>query len=740
LEAKNTYIHARNHQWADGIAMISEVARRINASLDLRETLDAIVSAAAELVPCTLAAIDLWDESTQRLILQALCSPLEQPFSIGQTFSPGEGYTGWVIHNKKPLLVPDVDARRDIQPRLLPGERPFKAYIGLPLLAGDELIGDLQLVHSQAGTFDEDDLKILEALAGQAAIAIKNARLYGEINHQANQLKVLNAIAAIVNQPLELQEIMDQAITKVVKVMETEGGGIRILDQKTGELPIVSSLGLSTEHIQAVSGRQLGEGIVGEVAKTGKPQVVKDVSHDPRVISQEILQKEGYNTFAVVPLRSKEAVVGTLGVVTCRDRDFTTADVELLTAIGDQIGIAIENARLYTNLAQRARELEAVNQVSAAVNRPGDLDQILEEGLKQTLAVMGLEMGAIGLRDQNDNSILLHSHHGMSPEFVSLHKERLRKIQFVPWPEDLEIMPLIEQIDLESDETPFHLKEAGIQQTVNVPLFAEGELVGALNLATRRRQPITGEERSLLLAIAYQLGTAIANARLRQDALDAERLAVVGRLAAGVAHDLRSPLGGILRSAEFLTRPEVSQETRDKLSQSIASLARRLISTSQGILDYVREEEITLQLSPICLPDFLDEVLDVLQIDFSDRGIEVVRNYQFQGQVVMDGDRFAQVIYNLAENARDAMPGGGKFVITTRSGDEEIELHFTDTGSGVPKEMEERIFEPFFTYGKYKGAGLGLAIARQIVEEHGGSIRLGYTGDKGSDFVVCLPV
>jgi signal transduction histidine kinase len=210
-------------------------------------------------------------------------------------------------------------------------------------------------------------------------------------------------------------------------------------------------------------------------------------------------------------------------------------------------------------------------------------------------------------------------------------------------------------------------------------------------------------------------------------------------VAAGVAHDLRSPLGGILRSAEFLARSEISPETRKKLSQAIVSLARRLISTSQGILDYIQGEKITLQFNPTNLTDFLDEVLDVLQIDFSDRGIEVVRDYRFRGEVVMDTDRFAQVVYNLAENARDAMPHGGKFIVTINAFPDEIELHFTDTGSGVPKELHERIFEPYFTYGKYKGAGLGLAIARQIVEEHGGSIRLESTGDQGSTFTVSLP-
>ena len=194
-----------------------------------------------------------------------------------------------------------------------------------------------------------------------------------ELARRHKEILALYSVANVINQPLSLQEIMDQAIVKVIEVMETEAGGIRLLNQETGELPIASSQGLTPEHIQEVHCRKIGEGIVGEVALTGKPQVVKNVSRDPRVISRAVLEEGNFNTFVVVPLRSKDTIVGTLGVVTQQDRDFTSEDVDLLTAIGDQIGVAVENARLYTDLAQRAKELEAVNLVAAAVNQPGPI-------------------------------------------------------------------------------------------------------------------------------------------------------------------------------------------------------------------------------------------------------------------------------------------------------------------------------------------------------------------------------
>ena len=561
----------QDKQSIDAIIAVSRLSRQINASLNLQETLDAIVKICAEFVGCSLSEIDLWDEEHQLLILQAICSSPERAYPIGQSFPPGEGYTGWVVRHKQSLLVPDVDKYNDLQPDILPGELPFKAYIGIPLLANDIFIGALVLVHDEAGTFTKGDLQLLEALAEHAVTAIQNARIHDDLARQLRKLSALNAIAGVINQPLSLQEIIEQAIKTVIDVMETEAGGIRLLDQKTGKLPIVASRGLSAALIKSTSSRHLGEGIVGDVARSGKPQIIKDVSHDPRVLSSSEMVKEGFNTFIVVPLRAKEAVVGTLGVVTRRHRDFTPDDVELLTTIGDQIGVAIENSRLQTEILQ------------------------------------------------------------------------------------------------------------------------------------------------------------------------AERMAAIGRVATGVAHDLRSPLGGILRCSEFLTRPEISLKTREKLSKAVVSLAKRLIVTTQGILDYVKGEEIALKLEAQNLSDFLEEVLTVLQIDFSDQGIELTKDFHCAKNVVMDPDRMAQVVYNIAANARDAMPRGGVFNVSTRKIGKYVEIKFSDSGTGIPDDVSKQIFEPFFSHGKSQGAGLGLAIARRIIEEHGGTIKLESKVGQGATFIIRLP-
>ncbi|MGD1994419.1 MAG: GAF domain-containing sensor histidine kinase, partial [Anaerolineae bacterium] len=441
--------------------------------------------------------------------------------------------------------------------------------VGVPLLAGEELIGTLVLVADVVDAFGPEDLQVLQALGHHAATAIRNAKLFDEAQRQARRLAALNAVASVINQPLPLQEMMDQALTTVIEVMDTDAGGIRLYDPATGEMVVAAFRGLKPEDVERIRRLNLGDGFDERLARFQEPLVLGDLEQVPQLAK---VAGYGFDVHAYAPVMVRGETVGVLGVVARQRPEFTPEDLELLTAIGHQIGVAIENHRL------------------------------------------------------------------------------------------------------------------------------------------------------------------------RQQALEAERMAAVGRVATSVAHDLRSPLGGIVRSAEFLARPELSSETRQKLSQAIVSLAHRLINTSQEILDYVRGGRLPLHPAPTSLPKFLDQVLEVMEVDFADRGIEVVRDCRYAGNVVMDADRIAQVIYNIAANARDAMPRGGTFTVTTGQVGERIELAFTDTGPGVPQQLKERIFEPFFTRGKREGAGLGLAIARRIAEEHGGELRLEPGEGQGATFVVSLPV
>jgi GAF domain-containing protein/two-component sensor histidine kinase len=733
------------HQLAKQLEAISQVARKIGTSLNLQETLDAVISAVAELIPCTLAEISLWDADRGLLILRALRCPSERSFPLGHTFPPGKGYTGWIVKEKKPLFVHDVAHRRDIKPDLLPGEKPFRSYIGIPLIAGEELIGTLVLIHEKAAAFTPDDVGIVETMAGYAAAAIHKARLYEQLSHRHHELSALYSIAETLNPPLNLEQLMRQALTRVIDVTGADGGAIRLLDKAGQSLLLATHQGLSENYVRHAESFPLSEEIVGWVARERQPSLSQDMWTDPRVSShiRELLKEVGHRALAQVPLIAQDRVVGTLGLVSRTPGFFTQDDLQLLNAIGQQLGMAIANAQLFEETQQRAQRLAALNAMATVINQALDLETLLGSAAEKILEVTRSDAALIGLVNPETNSLQITQAGKISGEFTKWYQDdylnRQGRKSFFTQGETLIIADTLD-FSFPAEVVRSRIIGEGIRSWLGVPLQSGKKIIGLLDVISCKPQTFSGEDVELLQAIGHQLGTAIENTCLRQEAIISERLVAVGRVASTVVHDLKGPLSGIINSADFLARRNLSPQIRKKMCEGIMAAARRLISTVQGILDYTREGQMTTSFSACSLPNFLHEVVNVFQVDFDKRNIKVDLQLAYRGEVKIDSDKMAQVIHNILANARDAMPEGGQLTISSRKKEDWLEISFDDTGPGVPPELNERIFEPFFSYHKKKGAGLGLSIARRIVEEHGGRIWVEKAESEGARFIVLLPL
>jgi len=171
-------------------------------------------------------------------------------------------------------------------------------------------------------------------------------------------LAVLNQTSSVVSQSLELKEILDSSIDSVMDVMKVDAALVFLLDKEAGELALAAYQGVSAKFAQGVSRIKLGEGFNGRVAETGEPLYVEDVSQDPR-LTKMIVREEGIRSQLIVPLKSKGKVVGTLCVVARKQRQVLLEELELVTAIGNQIGVAIDNARLYQQQREVAEQLRA---------------------------------------------------------------------------------------------------------------------------------------------------------------------------------------------------------------------------------------------------------------------------------------------------------------------------------------------------------------------------------------------
>jgi signal transduction histidine kinase len=226
------------------------------------------------------------------------------------------------------------------------------------------------------------------------------------------------------------------------------------------------------------------------------------------------------------------------------------------------------------------------------------------------------------------------------------------------------------------------------------------------------------------------------NSHFIEELMRNERLALVGTMANSIVHDLKNPLAVILSCAEMLEArvpdPEVAEFAR-----IIIKASSRLENMVQELLDYARgQSNLMPERHSAC------SVLEDLQCQFNQTlpsSIHVVREIHVSDDVNVDLGRFTRMLMNLVKNAVEAMPKGGILRLGLRQEGERIIFRISDTGCGIPPEMLEKIFEPFVSFGKSKGTGLGMAIAKSVVESHGGHISVQSKVGIGTTVEVALP-
>lgn len=226
-----------------------------------------------------------------------------------------------------------------------------------------------------------------------------------------------------------------------------------------------------------------------------------------------------------------------------------------------------------------------------------------------------------------------------------------------------------------------------------------------------------------------------AQARLIQ----AERLSVLGKFASLILHDIRNPIAILRGYAEMVQLAPADTALVERNIGRIIAEADRLNRLASEMLDFSRGD-IALNVSIVDLRELVAKVTGTLAEAFAARKIEVVSRVDFAGPVVLDSDRMLRALLNLADNARKAMPKGGTFTIGVRKQGRSVVFEIADTGVGMDKDVQRRLFEPFFTHSEEAGTGLGLCVVKNVVEAHGGKLAFTSEKGKGTTFRVTVPV
>jgi len=426
-----------------------------------------------------------------------------------------------------------------------------------------------------------------------------------------------------------------------------------------------------------------------------------------------------------------------------------------MSALASQAAIAIENARLYHSLVtqnqelsrarreleRRQRELNALYEVEKELSAALDLDDLLSRILAQAITVLGGGAGSIALVEP-DGSLRFRTVQG--PAAPRLIERTLpHGTGLIGWSIAHKTPVIVDDpandprhardVAAESGVTPAHLMVA--------PLVDGEEVMGAVEIIDQRKKTREGSQWSevdlkLLVLIASQAASAIGFARQRNEQSKTDRLASIGRMLAGLLHDLKTPMtiisgyGQLMAASDDPAQREAYVEQIQRQFDLMAGMTREVLAFARGDTDLV--------VRKVYVNRYVEELATQLGAATAGRNIDFALEAKYDGIAYFDEQKLLRVFHNLARNAVEAMPDGGKLTVTVDKLDDHLTWSVRDSGPGIPAELHGRLFELFST-GKKGGTGLGLAIVKKILDDHHGTIAV-ETGSTGTNFVLKLPL
>jgi PAS domain S-box-containing protein len=574
------------------------------------------------------------------------------------------------------------------------------------------------------------------------------------------ELKVLNSIASIANQSLNLDVILRETLEKVLELIDCQAGGIYLLNQENEELELKFCKGLSPDAVKEIDRLKLGEGFSGRIALAGEPLMVEDISRDSR-LTRLIMRKEELHSFLGVPLKSKGKVLGNLFVISQKNRKYHQEEISLLLSIGNQIGMAVENAYLFQETQQWIIQLEAIRNITNRLNKLNDVRTVAFAVMDEIKKVIEFDNCRVFLLSENREELIPIAFGSAVEEYKGETEEALRlKIGegITGWVAQTGEPQLID--DGERHPRSRHVPGSPYvdESIIASPMIYEGEVRGVITLSKLSLRQFNQNHLSLLNILANETAVAIENAKLfeslkqayarlkeaQEQLIQSEKLRALGEMAGGVAHDFNNLLGAILGRAQLLLLNAQDAKTKKGL-KVIEKAALDGAETVRRIQEFTRlradENFVMVDINQI-----LRESLEITKPRWKDEAQK--KGVLIQVELSLDKDlplvtgnpsELREVFVNMILNAVDAMPSGGTITVSSESNERNIVASVADTGMGMPEEVKRKVFDPFFTTKGPKGNGLGMSVAYGIIVRHKGKIKIETQEGKGAAFTVKLP-
>jgi PAS domain S-box-containing protein len=689
------------------------------ARLDPAAILDGLCRAALETVADD-CAVELVGEDGGAL--RPAATGDAAPALAGHPVGAGEGLAARVLRTGEPVLVPVVGpaprrARTGAGHRP-PADRPG-SLLGVPMRAYGRTLGALLLGRRRAGKpFAEDDVSLVQEVAGRAAMALDAARVRADEERARREAEHLAAITRQLGHSLALGEVLDRVAGAAAELLASPVAGVFLLDAAADAFDLAAGRGLEG----ARTGRlrlPRDTSVAGRATATGRTVVVDDTRRE-RAVLPALVSGEPIGSLVVAPIGPPGAPVGVVEVYATRPAAFTARDATLLTALADAAGAAVANARLHRAASAARAEAEAER------DRLRQVVEEMPEGVVVTDAG-----GRVVVSNPAARAALGLGWLGLGP---------------------LDPAPLAGG----PTAAPARRPDGGPVAPADLPVaraLARGESVRGEQLLVRHASqegdvallvsatPLRGPDGAVEGAVAiFRDVTAILDLERERDAM-----------LAAAAHDLKNPLSAVKGAAQVLLRAlrRAGAVPPERLGPSLALIeetATRMANSIDELLDATRlrlGQPLSLDRRPTDLVALARRQAAAFQAATEAHRIEVDAAAP---ALVGDWDeaRLARVVGNLLSNTVKYSPGGGLIrVEVDTEGEESAVLRVRDEGVGIPAADLGRVFDRFgraSNVAGVSGSGIGLAGARQIVEQHGGSIGVESTEGAGATFTVRLPM